>query len=200
MRILVIGGTGTIGSAVAAALEGRHDVVTAGRTHGDHTVDLADPDALDRLYDAVGAFDAVVCAAGQAAFDDVRKLSDDDMALSVSSKLMGQVNVVRRGLRHAGDAASFTLTSGILARAPVSGSAAVSLVNAGVEAFARAAVLDLPDALRINVVSPPWVSETLEAMGRDPSDGMPAADVARAYVASVEGDYRGQILDPRDFV
>ena len=39
--------------------------------------------------------------------------------------------------------------------------------------------------MRVNVVSPPWVSETLKAMGMDPSGGMPAAEVARAYVEAV---------------
>jgi NAD(P)-dependent dehydrogenase (short-subunit alcohol dehydrogenase family) len=40
------------------------------------------------------------------------------------------------------------------------GSAAVSLVNAGLEGFTRAAALELPRGLRANVVSPPWISET----------------------------------------
>ena len=75
--------------------------------------------------------------------------------------------------------------------------AAISLVNAGLEGFARSAALDLPRGQRINVVSPPWLSETLRARGQDPSAGLPAADVARAYVASVEGKQTGTVLDPR---
>jgi hypothetical protein len=43
------------------------------------------------------------------------------------------------------------------------------------------------------------VSETLEAMGQDPSDGLPAATVARAFVASVEGDMTGETIDARDY-
>jgi len=48
-------------------------------------------------------------------------------------------------------------------------------------------------------VCPPWISETLTAMGRDPSGGLPAAKVARAYVESVEGRANGEILDARRF-
>jgi hypothetical protein len=33
-------------------------------------------------------------------------------------------------------------------------------------------------------------------MGQDPSRGMPAADVACAYVESVEGKQRGQVISP----
>jgi NAD(P)-dependent dehydrogenase (short-subunit alcohol dehydrogenase family) len=106
---------------------------------------------------------------------------------------------VRLGLESVSDGGSFTLTSGILAQEPAPGGAALSLVNAGLEGFTRAAALDLPRGVRINVVSPPWVSETLIAMGRDPAEGLPAATVARAYLASLEQDMQGQVLDVRRF-
>lgn len=199
MNVLVVGGTGTIGSAVVDDLSEQHDVTVAGHTSGDVQVDLADPDSIDRLYDAVGPLDAVVSCAGEAAFGALDELEDDDFALSVSNKLMGQVNLVRLGVDQLADGGSFTLTSGVLSREPTPGSAAVSPVNAAVEAFARAAALELPRGLRVNAVSPPWVAETLEEMGRDPSEGMPAADVARAYAESVEGDRDGEVLDAREF-
>jgi NAD(P)-dependent dehydrogenase (short-subunit alcohol dehydrogenase family) len=105
---------------------------------------------------------------------------------------------LRLGLLHIADRGSFTLTSGILSQHPTPGSASISLVNAGVEAFARAAALELPREIRINVVSPPWVQETLQAMGRDPAAGLPASAVARAYVASLEGEMTGEVLNPRE--
>jgi NAD(P)-dependent dehydrogenase (short-subunit alcohol dehydrogenase family) len=72
------------------------------------------------------------------------------------------------------------------------------MVNAGLEGFVRAAVLVLPRGVRVNVVSPPWVTETLIARKMDPPHGMPAASVAQAYLASVEGTMAGQTLDPRE--
>jgi NAD(P)-dependent dehydrogenase (short-subunit alcohol dehydrogenase family) len=195
MRILLVGATGTIGRAVAALLRPRHDVVEASRQKARYHVDFADPDSIRSLYEDVGHVDAVVSAAGQAAWKPFSTLTDADFAFSLRNKLMGQVNLARIGTHWVRDGGSFTLTSGILAREPSPGSVAVSLVNAAVEAFGRAAALELQRGLRINVVSPPWVSETLQAMGGDASGGVPAADVARSYVESVEGTQTGQIIE-----
>jgi hypothetical protein len=67
------------------------------------------------------------------------------------------------------------------------------------EGFARAAAFELPRGVRVNVVSQPWVSETLAAMGQDGSHDMSAAQVAAAYVESVEGRRTGEVLDARTF-
>jgi NAD(P)-dependent dehydrogenase (short-subunit alcohol dehydrogenase family) len=199
MRAIVIGATGTIGKAVVEALADRHEIVRAGRHSGDHQVDIASRESIERFFEAAGPFDALVSAAGDARFGPLDTLSDEDFAFSLTNKLMGQVNLVRAGLRHVRDHGSFTLTSGLLARYPAKGSAAITLVNAGLEGFARVAALEAPRGVRVNVVSPTWVSETLEAMGRDGSGGLPAATVARAYVESVEGSRTGEILDVREF-
>lgn len=199
MRVCVVGGTGTLGSAVSDVLSDRHEVVRVGHTSGEHRVDIGSKESIEALYGAVGAVDAVASAAGLAAFGELDALSDDDFRLGLENKLMGQIDLVRVGLEHVNDGGSFTLVSGILGREPTPGSAAVSPANAGVEAFARAAALEMPRGLRVNVVSPPWVAETLEELGRDPAAGMPAGDVAAAYVASVEGDRNGDVLDARDF-
>jgi NAD(P)-dependent dehydrogenase (short-subunit alcohol dehydrogenase family) len=200
MRIIVVGATGTIGKAVVKALAGRHEVVQVGHRGGEYQVDLADKGSIERLFESVGAFDALVAAAGQAKFGALDGLSDQDFQFSLFHKLMGQVNLVRLGLPHVNEGGSFTLTSGVLNREPIPGSSALALVNGALEGFASAAALDLPREVRINVISPPWVSETLEAMGRDGAAGLPAAQVARAYVESVEGYRTGETLDAREFV
>ncbi len=79
------------------------------------------------------------------------------------------------------------------------GSASISMVGAGLEGFVRAAALEMPRGIRVNVVSPPFVRETMEAMGMDSSAGMPAEKVAYAYVQSVEGNRNGEVLDARQF-
>lgn len=197
MSILVVGGTGTIGRAVVEALDGS-DVIVAGHTSGDVQVDLADPSSIDRLYQTVGSVDAVISCAGEAAFGALEELEDEDFEKSVSNKLMGQVNLVRQGLDVVNEGGVFTLTSGVLSQEPVEGSAAISLVNAGLEGFVRAAALELPRDLRVNVVSPPWVDETLEEMGADFSPSLPAETVAEAYLASLERAQSGATIDPRD--
>jgi NAD(P)-dependent dehydrogenase (short-subunit alcohol dehydrogenase family) len=197
MRILLIGATGTIGRAIAAALASRHEVISASRHETREKVDISDPQSIRDLYSRVGRVDAIVSAAGQAAFKPLAELTDADFALSLGNKLMGQVNVARYGLQSLNDNGSVTLTSGILAQQPAPGTAAISLVNAGLEGFTRAAALEAPRGIRVNVVSPPWVSETLQAMGRPTTGGLPAAIVARSYLESVEGRMTGQVLNPR---
>lgn len=201
MTVILIGATGTIGAAVHDALSSTHEVVRVSRTGGDVQADLSDPESLQALYEEVDDFDAVVSAAGNAAFRPLEELTDEDFELSLSSKLMGQVNLVRHGLSHINtdENPSFTLVTGILADNPIPGSAAISMVNSGVEGFMRGAALEAPDGIRVNAVSPPWVSETLEEMGEDPSDGLPAATVAEAFVSSVEGDMSGEVIDARDY-
>jgi NAD(P)-dependent dehydrogenase (short-subunit alcohol dehydrogenase family) len=194
MRILVIGATGTIGSAITAALRGRHEVIEVSHKKTALTVDIADPESIRAMYKKAGKVDAVVSAAGAAKFAPLEKLSDDDFRFSLNNKLMGQVNVVRFGLDFVNDGGSFTVTSGALAQQPMKGSGAISLVNAGLEGFIRVAALEAPRNIRVNCVSPPWVSETLKAMGQDPSGGVPVDVVARSYVRSIEGRESGLVI------
>lgn len=99
MRIAVIGATGTIGRAIVQVLE-RHEVVSVGHRQGAHRVDLADPASIRRLYESLGEVEAVVCAAGAAAFGPLADLKDSDFELVIRNKLLGQVNLVRQGVAH----------------------------------------------------------------------------------------------------
>ncbi len=194
MRILVIGATGTIGRAVVAALSAGNEIISASLRKTTVKVDIAEPASIQRMYRSLGRLNAVVCAAGQAKFAPLAQLSDADFHFSLNNKLMGQVNVVRFGFEHMEDGGSFTLTTGTLAQRPMSGGAAISLVNAGIEGFVRAAALEAPRKIRVNGVSPPWVTETLQALKMDVSAGLPAAVVARAYLRSVTGTETGSTL------
>ncbi len=197
MKIIVIGATGTIGAAVANALAAKkHEVVRASR-QGDVKVNLEDQATIGALFAAVRNADAVISCAGSAVFKPFAELTDADYALGLRSKLMGQVALARIAKDHLNDSGSITLTTGILAMHPMLGSASISLVNAGLEGFVRAAALELPRHLRINAVSPPWVKETMVKFGMDPTPGLAAADVAKAYVAAVEGVQQGKVLDAR---
>jgi len=196
MRILIVGATGTIGRAVVGVLSPGNEIVPVSRRSTSITVDLAQPDSIREMYRAAGKLDAVVCAAGLAKFAPLAQLSDADFRFCLDNKLMGQVNLVRLGFEHVVDRGSFTLTTGVLARSPMPGSAAISLVNAGIEGFVRAAALEAPREIRVNAVSPPWVSETLQSLKMDPSQGLPAAVVARSYLRSVASADTGSVLEP----
>jgi NAD(P)-dependent dehydrogenase (short-subunit alcohol dehydrogenase family) len=200
MKIIVIGATGTIGGEVVKALTSKkHEIVAASRS-GQPSVNLDDPASIRALFERVRDADAVVSCAGNAVFKPFAELTDADYELGLRSKLMGQVAVARVAKDHLRDGGSITLTSGVLAIRPMPGSASISLVNSGLEGFVRAAALEMPRGIRINDVSPPWVKETLVKFGMDPTHGLPASDVAKAYVAAVEGAHQGEIIQPHQFV
>jgi NAD(P)-dependent dehydrogenase (short-subunit alcohol dehydrogenase family) len=195
MRILVVGASGVIGSAIADALSGRHEVVRVSRSTSPIRVDLADPASIRAMYDAVGRVDAVISAAGTAAFKPLSALTDADYEASLGNKLMGQVNLVRFGQPYLTDNGTFVLTSGTLSRRPIPGGATISLANAALEGWVRAAALELPRGLKVRCVAPGWVRETLLLMGRDGDAGVPADDVAQVYVNALHGGPNGAVID-----
>lgn len=192
MKIIVIGATGTIGSAVADALEKNHEVVRASR-RGPVRVDMDDNDSIDALFESVHDIDAVVITAASGKLTPLD--SDDDFTRGLQGKLLGQLHLVRRAIRHLRDGGSITLTSGVFVEPMVGGSFG-ALVNAGLEAFVEHATIEMPRGIRLNAVGPGWVAETLESMGLDPADGTPAETVARSYVEAVEGDAQGRTFRP----
>ena len=195
MKVIVIGATGTIGRAIVQAIGNRHEVIPVSFSKSVIRVDLADRTSISRMFETIGRVDAVISAAGLAKFGPMDSLRDADFALGLESKLMGQVNVVRSGIDYINDNGSFTLTSGILSRKPMIGSTAISLVNSALEGFGRAAALEMPRGIRINIVSPNWVVDTLKAFKMDPAIGTPVEVVAAVYVQALEGSMNGEVLD-----
>jgi NAD(P)-dependent dehydrogenase (short-subunit alcohol dehydrogenase family) len=196
MRILLVGATGTLGTAVHQELVARkHDVVTVSRSGGDLQYDVTDPAQVADLYKTVGQVDAVASAAGSTPFRPLRELTAEDYQAAVTSKVLSQVALVREGLTYV--TGSFTLITGVLAREPIVTGAAASLANGALEAFVRAAAIEIAP-LRINAISPTVFTESLDVYG-DFFPGMkpvPLADVAQAYVRSIEGGQTGQIYVP----
>jgi NAD(P)-dependent dehydrogenase (short-subunit alcohol dehydrogenase family) len=196
LRLLVVGATGTIGEAIATALSQNHQIVAASRTSERARVDITDPTSIRALFEAVGPVDGVIVAAGAARLKPLGQFDDEDFEFSLHNKLMGQVNVTREGLQRVRDHGVIVLTSGQASRAPYPGSGIISLVNAGLEGFVRAAALEAPRGIRVNAVSPPSVSESLTKRGMDASAGLPASVVAQAYVRAVETPVTGKVLEP----
>jgi NAD(P)-dependent dehydrogenase (short-subunit alcohol dehydrogenase family) len=195
MKVIVIGATGTIGRAIIQAIGNRHEVVPVSFSKSAVKVDIADRTSIVKMFETIGPVDAVISAAGLAKFGPMSSLTDSDFALGLENKLMGQVNLVRLGIEHINDNGSITLTSGILSRKPMPGSTAISLVNSALEGFGRAAALEMPRNIRINIVSPNWVVDTLKAFNMDPSLGTRVEVVAAAYLKALEGTMNGEVID-----
>ncbi|WP_419736790.1 short chain dehydrogenase [Pseudomonas sp. COR18] len=194
MKILLIGASGTIGSAIKKELIQRHEIISIGRTSGDLHVDISDSASIRQLFEQTGKFDALVCAAGNVRFAPLAELTEEDFAVGLQDKLMGQVNLVRIGSAYANDGASFTLTTGVLSHDPIRFGASASLVNGAIDSFVKAAAIELPRGLRINSVSPTVLVEAMDEYAPYFRGFKPVAavDVALAYAKSVEGLQTGQ--------
>jgi len=196
MRILIIGGKGTIGKKVSEHFSKKHEVVIGGRNSGDVNVDISDSTSIEAMYQSVGKIDAVLCIAGEAKWAAFDSLTEEDFYIGLKSKLMGQVNLVRIGLKYVNPGGSFTLTTGILADHPVTMTASPAMVNGGIHSFVKAVALELKDGVRINVVSSGLVEDAVEKYeayfpGHNP---IPMRKVINGYVKSVEGSGTGEII------
>ena len=196
MKIIVVGATGTIGSAVTKELGGRHDIVKVGGASGDVQMDMTSSDSIRRMYETIGKVDAVISTAGNAQFGPLEKLTQKEFEVGISSKFLGQVNLVLLGRDFVNDGGSFTLTSGILSQDPIPGGAAVTPINAAVEGFVLGASIEMPRGLRINAVSPGVLEESMEKIGAFFRGHVPVPGwkVALAYCKSVEGLLNGQVF------
>ena len=196
MKILIIGGHGTIGKRVVSRLNEKHDVLIAGRNSGDFLVDIASADSIHDLLESIPSLDSIICIAGEAKWDDFKDLSEEDYYIGIRSKLMGQVNLVRIGQDYLKSKGSITLSTGILADDPVVKTTSAAMVNGALHSFVKAVALEIENELRINVVSLGVVEDAYQKYkdffpGHNP---IPMTKVVNAYVRSVEGRGNGEII------
>jgi len=196
MKILIIGGNGTIGKKVSSYFSKKHTVIIAGRNTGDINVDISNIESIKQLFQHIGKVDAVICIAGEAKWALFKELTEEDYYIGLRSKLMGQVNIVRIGQEFVNPSGSITLTTGILADDPVLMTASASMVNGAIHSFVKAVKLELENGIRINVVSPGLVEDAVERY-IDYFPGHTAISMTKAvsgYIRSVEGKGNGEII------
>lgn len=196
MKILIIGGNGTIGKKVSERLIKDNDVIIAGRHSGDVTLDFSDSSSIKKMFESIGKVDAIVSIAGDAKWDKFENLSEEDFYIGIRSKLMGQVNVVRIGKDYLNDKGSITLSTGILADDPVDMTTSAAMVNGAIHSFLKAVALELDNGIRINVVCSDLVEDSFEKYkdyfpGNTP---VPMHKIVDGYVKSIYGKITGRIL------
>ena len=91
MKILIIGGNGTIGKKVTEHFSQNHEVIVAGRTSGELNVDISDSGSITNLLQKTGSLDAIICIAGIAKWAPFNEMTEEDFEIGLKSKLMGQV-------------------------------------------------------------------------------------------------------------
>jgi NAD(P)-dependent dehydrogenase (short-subunit alcohol dehydrogenase family) len=196
MRIILVGAAGDIGQAACKELKQRHEIITVGRSGGDHQVDIGDLDAVKSLYTAVGDFDAVVSCAGDATFAPLIEMDQESFMLGLQQKVMGQVNLVLAGLDIIADGGSFTLTSGVLDRDPIRMGANAATANGALAGFVKSAAIEMPRGQRVNVVSPGMLDVSAPRYGAWFQGHKPVSSqhVGLAFAKCVEGALTGQVV------
>jgi NAD(P)-dependent dehydrogenase (short-subunit alcohol dehydrogenase family) len=196
MKILIIGGHGTLGKVVTDYFAQKHEVLVAGRNKGDVQIDIADSASIEAGFAKVGKLDAVICIAGEAKWAHFDELSEQDYHIGIQSKLMGQVNVTRIAQNYLNAGGSVTLTTGILADDPVPLTTSAAMVNGAIHSFVQAVVLDLSNGNRVNVVSPGLVEAAADKY-RDYFPGhlpITMKQMLSGYIRSVEGKGTGEVI------
>ncbi len=196
MKILVIGGDGTIGRSVTAYFSPKNEVIVAGRNSGAEQADIGSCESLEALFKKTGKLDAIICTAGEAKWAPFNELGEEDYYIGIRSKLMGQVNVVRIGVAYLNRGGSITLTTGILADDPVPQTASAAMVNGAIHSFVKAVALELEHGIRLNVVSSGLVEDAVAKYldyfpGHHP---IPMEKMIRGYIRSVEGKGNGEVI------
>lgn len=180
-RILVVGATGGLGSAIARYLRAEGaELSLSGRDESKLSalsrelaarlcaVDVGTEPGRAQLVDAVEALDGVVFAAGVAPVAPVRYLKDADLEACLSINTVAPLLLARELLKkkklNAG--ASLVWISSVAASRGTAGYAAYAASKAALEASARCLALELaPKGMRVNCVAPGMVeTEMAEAV------------------------------------
>src|SRR5438128_3775015 len=123
------------------------------------------------------------------------ELTAENWQFSLGSKLMGQISLVQEAIPFINERGSFTLVSGVLNEEPIFAGVAGATVSGALEGFVRAAAVELPKGLRINVVNPTILKESEAQFGPFFPGVIPVEGwrVAQAYKRAILGVQTGRV-------
>ena len=98
MKILLVGASGTIGSAIVKELKKDTDILSASLNSGNYKVDLSDLNSIIKLLENIDDLDGIVCAASRGVvFKPLLEMTLDDYVASIQQKLLGQLSLALEG-------------------------------------------------------------------------------------------------------
>lgn len=165
MTVLIVGGTGAIGRALAGRLAaGGSRVLVSGRRPGaDCVADLTLPADLARIAALAENCDTVVFAAGVWRFAGLNRFSAEDITRTIAVNLTAPIEITRlllpawRARQHG----QLVYILSELAHQPQAGGALYCATKSGLLGFADSLRLETRDAgIRVLTVSPGIVNET----------------------------------------
>ena len=195
-KIVIVGASGTLGSAITRSLEKEHDVIRAGRSGPDLKLDAGNPAQLDLAFAELGPIDALVSCIGKVPFTPFSETSIDDFNDGLLNKFGYQANLVRAVLPLLNQGGSITLTSGILGDEPLNGAACAAAANGALHSFVMSLAGEIMGRARINVISPSVVEDAVANYG-DFFDGFPVTgmpEMVTAYRRSIFGPVTGRTI------
>lgn len=197
MKIIIVGATGTMGKHLSRAFEREHEVIKAASKGSDIQVDITSTESIESMYRQIGAFDALICTAGPTYVGPWKKMTDKEFRKGIEGKLMGQINLVLIGQHYINPNGSFSLITGALTHEPQLNFANASAANGAVEAFVRAAAIELENGIRINAVSPTVIEDSPQYFPFFPGDiPVTMRQLEYGFRKAVFGANTGQIIKP----
>ena len=197
MKIIIVGASGTMGKHLSSAFEKEHEIINVGSKTGDIQVDITSPEEIENFFRQVGPFDALISTAGPTFVGPWKKMTDKEFRKGVEGKMMGQINLVLIGQHYINPKGSFTLITGALTHDPQLNFANASAANGAVEAFVRAAAIELENGIRINAVSPTVIENSPHYFPYFPGDiPVTMKQLEYGFRKSVFGANTGQVIKP----
>jgi NAD(P)-dependent dehydrogenase (short-subunit alcohol dehydrogenase family) len=197
MKIIMVGATGTMGTFLSKSFEKEHEIVRVASKGGDIDTDITSVESIEKMFKAVGPFDALISTAGPSFVGPWDKLNDTTFRQGVDGKMMGQINLVLIGQKYINPKGSFTLITGALNHEPQRNFTNASAANGAVEGFVRGASIELGNGVRINAVSPTVIENSPQYFPFFPGE-IPTTMRALefAFRKSLFGPVTGQIIKP----
>jgi NAD(P)-dependent dehydrogenase (short-subunit alcohol dehydrogenase family) len=197
MKIIIVGASGTMGKHLTSAFEKENEVITAASKECDIQVDITSVESIENMFRQVGAFDALISTAGPTYVGPWKKMTDKEFRKGVDGKMMGQINLVLIGQHYINPKGSFSLITGALTNDPQKNFANASAANGAVEAFVRAAAIELENGIRINAVSPTVIENSPQYFPYFPGDiPVTMQQLEFGFRKSVFGANTGQVIKP----
>ncbi len=197
MKIIIVGATGTMGQYLATAFQREHEVIRVASSGGDIQADITSTASIETMFRQAGSFDALISTAGPTFVGPWKKLNDATFRKGVEGKMMGQINLVLIGQHYINPKGSFTLISGALTHEPQLNFANAAAANGAVDAFVRAAAIELENGVRINAVSPTVIEASPQYFPHFPGEiPVTMRQLEFGFRKSVFGANTGQIIRP----
>lgn len=154
-------------------------------------LDMQDEAAVANWFSRFDAIDHLVVTASAALHGKFEEVPLDQVEALFKSKFLGPYRLVRAALPKMREGGSIVLFSGALSRRPSPNAAALSSINAAVEALTRALAKELAGRVRVNCISP--------GMTRTPAyDGIPEPTRSAMYENAARTLPVGRVAEPRE--